>query len=82
MTTLIQAPYSSGSSARCDAKCYNAKHEKCKCICSGLNHGVGQKHAAKNSLEIKHLYNNTLCIVNYDAIHEILAQQDLSPPKL
>lgn len=26
---------------RCDARCYNAKHPECDCICGGANHGKG-----------------------------------------
>ena len=25
----------------CDAKCHDAKGDKCRCVCGGLNHGVG-----------------------------------------
>ena len=30
---------------RCDASCYNAKHDKCSCICDGMNHGAGENYA-------------------------------------
>lgn len=36
---------------RCDARCYNAKHQECKCICQGKNHGVGLKQAVDNVLK-------------------------------
>jgi len=33
---------------RCDARCHTAKGPKCKCICGGINHGVGLKQAIEN----------------------------------
>lgn len=33
---------------RCDAKCYNAKGHHCTCICGGINHGKGLKHAIQD----------------------------------
>ena len=41
---------------RCDAKCHDAKGDKCKCVCGGLNHGVG-------------LINTT---VNTEAFHKLI----------
>jgi hypothetical protein len=35
---------------RCAAPCYNAIHRKCRCVCLGKNHGVGQKDAMTNTL--------------------------------
>jgi len=37
-------------SGRCDAKCYEAEHPECDCCCGGVNHGVGFRQAAKNTL--------------------------------
>lgn len=34
---------------RCDARCYNAKHKKCRCICQGQNHGCGEEGAMGNT---------------------------------
>ena len=46
MTTLIKRKKFSGpTTGRCDAKCYNAKSKKCKCVCLGLNHGKGLEKA-------------------------------------
>lgn len=36
---------------RCDARCYNATHGRCSCICGGENHGVGLERALANTLE-------------------------------
>jgi len=52
MTTLIAAYDSSGCIGRCDARCYNAKGERCRCICGGRNHGVGLQKALENLPEI------------------------------
>lgn len=49
MTTLISAGNSEGEFGRCDAKCYNATHPDCDCICGGANHGVGFKLAIENT---------------------------------
>jgi len=52
MTTLIEAHNSSGCIGRCDAKCYNAEHPDCQCICGGANHGVGLAKAVENTEEL------------------------------
>ncbi|MBC8505231.1 MAG: hypothetical protein H8D34_10260 [Chloroflexi bacterium] len=52
MTTLISFSSSSGSQGRCDAKCYDAKHENCACICGGKNHGAGLDQAIENTREL------------------------------
>ena len=51
MTTLITQKKSDGSGSRCDAKCHDAEHEKCTCICGGRNHGVGFKQAVQNTAD-------------------------------
>ena len=52
MTTLIAVYDHSGCIGRCDASCYDAKHEKCICICGGRNHGKGYIQASENALEL------------------------------
>lgn len=37
---------------RCDAKCYNARHADCHCICGGRNHGAGLERARENTREL------------------------------
>jgi hypothetical protein len=49
MATLIAAYGSEGCEGRCDAKCYDAKHPGCDCICGGKNHGAGRKQAEANT---------------------------------
>jgi len=34
---------------RCDEKCYDAKEEKCDCVCGGMNHGKGKEQAIENT---------------------------------
>ena len=51
MTTLIAVYTSDGCVGRCDAKCYNAEHPECECICGGRNHGVGLSRALDNTRE-------------------------------
>lgn len=51
MTTLISVYTSDGCVGRCDAKCYLAKHPRCRCVCGGANHGVGLNRAIANTTE-------------------------------
>jgi len=52
MTTLITVSNSDGIVGRCDAKCYEATHQDCDCICGGKNHGAGRKQAIENTREL------------------------------
>ena len=52
MTTLIAVYNSSGCIGRCDAKCHDAAHPDCDCVCGGANHGVGLKQAISNTREM------------------------------
>lgn len=52
MTTLIEVRNSDGVVGRCDAKCYNAQHPDCDCICGGRNHGAGLQQAVDNTREL------------------------------
>lgn len=46
MTTLIEQRDGNGRLIRsCDARCYNAKGPKCRCVCDSVNHGVGLMEA-------------------------------------
>lgn len=47
--TLIEVRNSEGAVGRCDAKCYNAQHEVCDCVCRGANHGAGFEQARTNT---------------------------------
>ena len=51
MVTLFSST-SDGVRRRCDSHCYNAKKPKCRCICSGRNHGVGLAQAQENTSRI------------------------------
>jgi hypothetical protein len=46
--TLLYVGNSEGCVGRCDAKCYEAQHPECDCICGGKNHGVGLQVAREN----------------------------------
>ena len=48
---LMELRTSGGKVRRCDARCYNAKGPKCRCICGGRNHGVGLQKAIENTRE-------------------------------
>jgi hypothetical protein len=50
MTTVL-AYESGGAKRRCDARCHNAVHDDCNCICDGKNHGVGFQQAIVNIQE-------------------------------
>jgi hypothetical protein len=52
MATLIAIYNSEGCVGRCDAKCYEATHPECDCICGGRNHGAGQQQAMDNTREM------------------------------
>jgi hypothetical protein len=52
VTTLISVYNSGGCVGRCDATCYDAKHQRCDCICRSLNHGKGRKQAEINSRQL------------------------------
>lgn len=45
MSTLLEIRTLNGLVGRCDARCYDAKHAKCHCICEGFNHGAGKEKA-------------------------------------
>lgn len=36
----------------CDAKCYDADHDRCVCVCSGRNHRVGYERALANARQL------------------------------
>jgi len=43
---------------QCNARCYNAKHPKCRCICGGENHGKKEQatqEANRSMEEIKRI---------------------------
>lgn len=55
MTTLILARDKNGRPiSRCDARCYNAKGDRCRCACGGANHGEGIDQAIQNTHDLEH----------------------------
>jgi hypothetical protein len=52
VSTLIAVYNSDGCVGRCDAKCYDAAHPDCDCICGGKNHGAGRVQAEANTREL------------------------------
>ena len=53
MAVLIRQNKSSGDRRRvCSARCYNAKGDKCQCICDGKNHGIGLDKAIETTGEL------------------------------
>lgn len=56
MATIYSFGNSEGT-RRCDAKCYNADHPDCDCICGGRNHGAGlNKAIEKNKEQFKEIF--------------------------
>jgi len=53
MAILIKVVTEGGVVRRCDARCYNAEHPKCVCVCGGVNHGAGYRRAVENIREGK-----------------------------
>jgi len=47
--TLISVHNSEGCVGRCDARCYDAIHADCDCVCGGSNHGKGEAQAVANT---------------------------------
>ena len=52
MTTLMAVYNSDGCVGRCDARCYQATHAECDCICGGRNHGQGLRQAQENTADM------------------------------
>ncbi|MGD0497568.1 MAG: hypothetical protein ABSC23_03930 [Bryobacteraceae bacterium] len=49
--TLISVYDSEGCVGSCDARCYDAKHPLCDCVCGGRNHAKGERAAIANTAE-------------------------------
>jgi hypothetical protein len=49
---LIEIKNGNKVMGRCDARCYNAKHANCNCICKGKNHGKGYEQGVENTKQI------------------------------
>ena len=56
--TLFSAYLPNGQKlGQCDASCYDGTGTRCKCICGGINHGVGLQQAAAQTLNIRWIYH-------------------------
>jgi hypothetical protein len=58
MATLITVTHPGGGNKTrtCDASCYEAKgigSKACRCVCRGINHGVGPAKAYENTSVLK-----------------------------
>lgn len=49
--TLIAIHSGGECVGRCDARCYDARHPECDCICGGSNHGKGESFAVANTAQ-------------------------------
>lgn len=76
MATVLKLKFASGKIIRCDARCHNAKGDKCTCICDGTNRGVGFRQAILNSRTILPVDPN-LTVVPHSLI--TLEQLDIFP---
>lgn len=53
MSVLIWHRTNEGRTRVCNSRCYDAKTEKCLCICEGINHGVGLDKALANTWQLQ-----------------------------
>lgn len=82
MSTLIEVRTSDGVIGRCDAKCYDAQHARCECVCGGANHGQGREAAMRNTRDLAwewaEAYAESKGFSDYEALVDCsLAQRDL-----
>lgn len=49
MATAIAVYNSEGCVGRCDARCHDAVHDDCGCICGGMNHGKSRAEVVANT---------------------------------
>jgi predicted RNase H-like HicB family nuclease len=54
--TLIAVYNSDECAGRCEAKCYEAAHSDCDCICGGCNHGADLQKATDNTREMAEIW--------------------------
>ena len=45
MTLIVQRNDEGKITRRCDARCHDAKHDWCECICKGTYHGISNNQA-------------------------------------
>lgn len=51
MATVITWQSSGGKRRSCNARCHNAKHPTCKCICGGRYHGAARDGTLNRKVE-------------------------------
>lgn len=49
MTAVLTYRVGGSVAGSCGKSCYDAKHEKCRCVCCRMNHGVGREQAIANA---------------------------------
>lgn len=49
MTAVLTVRSGGSVAGSCGKSCYDAEHEKCRCVCLGANHGVGFEQAVRNA---------------------------------
>ena len=49
MATIYTVYDEFGLVGRCDSRCHNAKGTKCRCVCGGVFHGVGDRIAIEDA---------------------------------
>jgi len=77
MATLLSVHNSEGCVGRCDARCYEARHRRCDCVCSGANHGAGLQKAQANMTAFAENW-----IERWQALHpdQRVERHDQQPP--
>jgi hypothetical protein len=69
---------------RCDKRCHNAKHDKCRCWCGGTFHGSGgaanRQAVQDNPAALKEMFSVDLNGVKF-IFHEPLKITPDSPPE-
>jgi len=66
---------------RCDAKCYNADHDLCVCICEGNNHRKGLKAALEKTKQDGEGWLDEICKGN-PVNRKVLLNENLEQLKL
>jgi len=72
MSTLISIRTAQGEVSVCNAKCYEAKHPRCLCICGGKNHGVGIEQAKQNVLQHQKEMVDAFVLMNHIHDYEVM----------
>jgi hypothetical protein len=71
----------------CSARCYDARGATSCCVCGGLNHAVGLRKAAQNTLELRTIFPKgphkpepvEKYVVRYHSSLRTLAKQEQFP---